>query len=990
MIASTRFRRLMSSGTGFIIFLPTLFKVYCEAEGDPGIREGIEYAFHRFYAVHEEAFVYQALQIISRLMAQPSADSDWISNNAYHLLYSLKSSPSTQDAAGIRDANKAQEEETALAISADERPQVFLASLRKDGKAASEKLQNSISAELFENKRFQPENIIKMLLTVIAHDPAVKRAEHFVRLFRFLTPHLYNASNSARTVLRDGIDALGNIIANKVTTKMKTPDPANTLGEKMVLDEEKPNVATSSPCDMHAMRSDYLLLFVSYAKAGGNYRPTTLQRALDLTKQILRESSASSTGIESIRVFMDQLAQTFVTRDDPKYAVSILKELAPIVSAHGGVLDLTGLLKRLVILTANPSFANDPKFSKIVVNQICSSVLDVCEMAAQENILSALKFRLTFVNLLARALCLYGTDIIADIEGREPSPAFLSGIMLPLISRLPARLEFAMETQWTDNWRQDVHARAWVRLFVYAMAAFQSPLGGNLKSVRGSIKRSPSFNLDDPAGAEAETPKLSLRKPRRQRSSPGSVAASIRLAMAFVTLKAVILRGEEDISSLLPSAWSAVGALLRSTLRDGSALFAFRGQPGSVTPSPMPSPIASTSFTELMNKHSEATRMRSTSSASEARLHAPSTEGHSSNRTSRPASPANGPARQNSMRSFPCPRFVDYLTWSLLEFICLRRSPLMIQLRTYMNERLVQLHELLQNVEYGSPAFGEVRTRRASRPISSMYAKPRISVRASSLTVTPEGSPRFGPADRHNPFANNLESLSSLSSLASPELGASHSSPRLTKGRKPIIHLGTAVSPAKSFLSPSLIPQSTSANSNLSVLQSGEDLTGQSDTVAALDARQTLAVTELRSVALARATYERVRAVQKCLGYAEFLPFPKALSKSALQGADRSPGLGFADASPALGSVSPRASFVLGREAVSDPDPEPRAWTKRTALEAIMVEAKELMHAWQAEAAITASVSDAGHGDGHLSARASMDELQDVTFVSMSEANPLR
>ena len=202
----------MSSGTGFTIFLPILFKVYCEGEGDPGIREAIEYAFHRFYAVHEEAFVYQALQIISGVVARPSADSDWLSNNAYHLLYSLKSNTSAQDAAGIHESNKAQEEETALAISADERPQAFLASLRKDGKAVAEKMQSSISTEFFENKRFQPENIVKMLLTVIAHDPAVKRAQHFVRLFRFLTPHLYNASASTRTVLRDGIDALGNII----------------------------------------------------------------------------------------------------------------------------------------------------------------------------------------------------------------------------------------------------------------------------------------------------------------------------------------------------------------------------------------------------------------------------------------------------------------------------------------------------------------------------------------------------------------------------------------------------------------------------------------------------------------------------------------------------------------------------------------------------------------------------------------------------------
>lgn len=984
MIASTRFRRLMSSGTGFTIFLPTLFKVYCEAEGDPGIREAIEYAFQRFYAFHEETFVYQALQVISAVVARPNEDNDWIASNAYHLLYSLKSAPPQQDAAGIYDVNRIQEEETALAISADERPQAFLASLRKDSKGSAEKIQSSISAEFLENKRFQPENIIKMLLTVIAHDPLVKRAEHFIRLFRFLTPHLYNASNSARTVLRDGIDALGNIVTNKLVAKVRAPDPVNVRGEKMSLVEDEKSMGarlerSAALCDIPSMRSDFLLLFVAYAKIGGAYRNTTLLRAFDLTKQILRESSASNAGVESIREFMDQLAQTFVLRDDPKYTVSILKELAPIVSAHGGLLDLTGLLKSLVALSANPKFANDEKFSKILVSQICTSVLDVCEMAAQENILATLKFRSIFVHLLARSVCLSGTDIFADLENREPSPVFLSGIMLPFIFRLSTSTEFSMETQWTDNWRQDAHARAWPRLFAYAMKAFQNPLGG---STRGSIKRSPSMGADDTT-ADADTSKLSLRKPRRQRSAPGNVAASVRLAMAFVTLKAVILRGEEDISALLPGAWTAIGALLRSKLRDGSALFAFRGHIGSATPSPMPSPVASMSFSEMMNRSNDSTRMRSASSASELRLKANSTEGRSSsNRTSRPVSPANTPARQNSMRSFPCPRFVDYLTWSILEFICLRRNPLTIQLRTYMNERLLQLHELLHNVDINRPTIGELRTRRASRPISSMYAKPRVSIRASSMTVTPEGSPRFGPADLANPFVGNLGSIPSMSSLGSPELNYSPSSPRLFRGKKPILHLGTAVSPAKSLLSPSFLPQSTSVGSSLLAPQSGED--ASDPIVDVLDVRQTLVTTEIRSVSLARMTYERVRTVQKFCGYVEFLPLPKLFSKpvvaNAQQNINSTPVI---DSSPAFGNISPRNSFVLGQEVNIDPEPEARVWTKRGAADTIMAEARELMHAWKVEATIVTSVFDTG--DGTHSSRVSTEE-PDATFLYAADA----
>ena len=64
MIASTRFRRLMASGSGFTLFMPAIVKVYCEAEANIDLRNTIEYAIHRFYAVHEEVFVFQTLDVV--------------------------------------------------------------------------------------------------------------------------------------------------------------------------------------------------------------------------------------------------------------------------------------------------------------------------------------------------------------------------------------------------------------------------------------------------------------------------------------------------------------------------------------------------------------------------------------------------------------------------------------------------------------------------------------------------------------------------------------------------------------------------------------------------------------------------------------------------------------------------------------------------------------------------------------------------------------
>lgn len=107
MIASTRFRRLMTAGTCFTLFMPVIANVYCESGKHLGIRAAIEYAVNRFYAVHEEAFVFQTLDVLSSLVRHPGVDGEWVAKNIYSLLSTLKAGHvPALDVAGIHDANK--------------------------------------------------------------------------------------------------------------------------------------------------------------------------------------------------------------------------------------------------------------------------------------------------------------------------------------------------------------------------------------------------------------------------------------------------------------------------------------------------------------------------------------------------------------------------------------------------------------------------------------------------------------------------------------------------------------------------------------------------------------------------------------------------------------------------------------------------------------------------------------------------------------------
>ncbi len=184
MVASTRFHRLFISRGGYTLFMPAIIKVYTEAESHLGIRLAIEYAVNRFFAHHGEAFVYQSMDAMAHIMATANIEAEWVAKSVYALFSSLRKpiSPATQDAAGIHNSNKLQEREALLVLTAEEKPQTFLASLRPSGGQGKTPITIDIPEE-YEAKRLTVDNFVRLFLTVIAHDLTIIRSEQFLRFF---------------------------------------------------------------------------------------------------------------------------------------------------------------------------------------------------------------------------------------------------------------------------------------------------------------------------------------------------------------------------------------------------------------------------------------------------------------------------------------------------------------------------------------------------------------------------------------------------------------------------------------------------------------------------------------------------------------------------------------------------------------------------------------------------------------------------------------
>lgn len=780
MVASTRFHRLFISRGGYTLFMPAIIKVYTEAESHLGIRLAIEYAVNRFFAHHGEAFVYQSMDAMAHIMAMTNIEAEWVVKSVYALFSSLRKpiSPASQDAAGIHNSNKLQEREALLVLTAEEKPQTFLASLRPSGGGGKTPITIDIPEE-YEAKRLTVDNLVRLFLTVIAHDLTIIRSEQFLRFLRYLTPHLYHASSSARNVLQQGIEALGMVLL-RASSKTKAEAPSRLVEEDPqdaaiddILDQQL-HEKSKTPSDFVSMRLQYLYLIVAFTRAGGHLSTQASHRNLEVVKLLLRDSTNEIDN--AIASFLaDYMKSAFEQSParDLKELLTFLKDLAPIVSSYSLTVDFSGVFETTCRLCDNPQYANDSGFSQLIVTQICSAGLKACALAATEKLLFTLPCRISLINLASQAVFLWGADIMAEMEKHKPTHDFLTGVLLPFALSMQTATEIDMDRGRLEPWHREAHGRAWVRLLSYTMSACQK----TRRLVDSTLSRERSKSQE-------RSPTLGRRKEQLW-----------SFVTALQVLKIIVIRAHRDLSFSLPDVWVRIATFLQSMLSEGSAEFVSMSRDYSPSPSPTPSPRTSGLFDAAF---------------SQASYFPPSLH-----RTSLP------------QQTFCSPRMVDYCLWSLLELFCIHRTPLILQMRLFMQEKVLALDQDLRSQNTPSSS-------RISRPIS-VFSKPR---RRSGL-LSPDISPRIYPSASLNIQDSGLFSLSSRQSMSSPI------STPMVRDTHHIVHLG-------------LTHQ------------------GHSLSVSARESGQPQAkTTKVRSLSLIKATYRRIRIVQSYMGYQSMLlPFP--------------------------------------------------------------------------------------------------------------------
>ncbi|KAH7907950.1 hypothetical protein BJ138DRAFT_1128802 [Hygrophoropsis aurantiaca] len=792
MVASTRFRRLFTSGGGYPVFMPVVVKIYSEQEHHHGIRHAIEYATNRFYALHQEVFLFQTLEVVTHIAQSPGCDADWTAQNVYQLLSSLQrsaSQPST-DAAGIRNSNRTQEREALLITTAEETPQAFLASIRQTRSQGKEQVIVDLPEE-YETRAVDIDNLVRLLLTVIAHDPTIQRAEYFLHFLRILAPDFYNATKAARTVLREGIDALGTIVMRAVTKSklsdiLSMPSLVDTdLGssKKDSYVADQLHTESRAPGDIMAMRLEYLQLIEAFVRIGGQLSASTPTKIFDIVKLLLREAPQTSTQVAEFLAAYTELSLIRTSSPSIKEVCGLLSNLAPVMSSYASAVNFAGAHRVISQLCANPNHSKEPPFTNLIVSQICRAGLEAHESMSSQGHTVLSSDNAPFISILAQAVTFHDADVIAEIEKHSPSYHFLAGIVLPLVLTLKTSPAIESSGQPSDSWSRNALAGAWIRLLSYAMAS----------SRKHNQPRASSYSPE-------------RSKSQSERRSTTGKEHVMTLVASLQVIKVIIVRAQDELSAHLPGAWSRIGSFLKSLLADGDVKFALASQDQSAPPSPVHSPRSSVGSFDPFNPHDTT---------------------------------INASAALPSPPAFQNPRVVDYALWSLLELICLHRSPLMIQLRIVIQEKLLFMNEDIRAHQSGS-------SRSRSRRVSSMFTKPRrrtssIHSGISSIPSSPvlgASQSALGDLSLHPPELN----LRTPGFQRSPTSSPGDTMPR-------IIHLGP--------VHPSTMPNFAERRS---MSPSGVHHLTKSETI--------------KSLPLIRATYRRIRLVQACMGYDLLLPMP--------------------------------------------------------------------------------------------------------------------
>ncbi|RUS25477.1 hypothetical protein BC938DRAFT_472116 [Jimgerdemannia flammicorona] len=671
-----RFRRMFASNRGYALFLPAVFRIFCESENISAVRDAIISTFSRFFAIHEEAFVFQALGSIIPLALKAYQKSNelgaWMSENLYHLIKTLNqptSFGSSIDVLGLqlqielddRAVAMQEQEEAAHRTTATPLSDKLLKPLTPLTKAAAVPVAALLSMPT-SDKTFPLEDSVKLFLTIIAHDTGSTRAEQFVKMLRHLLPSfMRERSQSVRDLLDQGVVALIDVFWKfSKTAKPTMTNTTSALPDSNMMDGTLGGGARAestqqaygkqwSQNNRLTIKQEFVRLVQTYCKNGGSLSDVYHDRMAQIIRNVVKDYATRRIVCPTkfIKDYVTDVIPSISDLSDGRKAmVFLLSHIQLLYRAQWKHIDAADMFEGFAIVMERSHGRAVLTFevAHILKNRFVEVGLSIAVRSDWEDEgLRQQRFCNSLVRLMVSLMEHTPLDVVAEIERLPPTAPLIAYIVTPICMQYNLRSEYRSVLTLAENLRSDP-TNNWMRLLAYITRACS-------KASLIRAKENGHISLLGQSGnGELETP--TPDKQKRISVQPTTVASAM-FVMSFTALKVVLVRGSKSLDKS-KGAWLHVANFAKSSLLMGQNLNILRGLPSS--------PSANNRVS--LQEHDYFT---SSPGAFE---------------------PRRGSSLQQAGAASVFSTPIDFATWSFLELVISYKSPLILYMRTFIHQKL--------------------------------------------------------------------------------------------------------------------------------------------------------------------------------------------------------------------------------------------------------------------------------------------------------------
>jgi hypothetical protein len=677
----TRFRRLFDTNRGYSIFIPALFKVFCESEKIPSIKSAITFTWYKFFQVHGESFIFQTLGSLTPLILKGAAKStkvgEWLCSSLYELFKALSSPIKHLDSLGISDAVDKLNITDPLLF--DPPPLLNNTFRRRANSIASKSKGGLLGAQ--DEKVFSLEDLVRLFLTIIAYDPSSLRAEQFVQILQYFIPHLLGESSSVRALVDEGMAALTEVFLK--LSKSFRHLIYSTINAENVNETENAGTSNNKPFhsettaqafgkqwkqnDRMTIKRQFLILIQTYKKYGGILSDSSHNKMANIIRLMLKDYAALKVKVSTnfLKDYIrDALLFNTTSEDGKKPILSFLRQMSISFRQHYKFIDFSGVIEGLVLITSDRCrfTVNEQVISFALKDKFVSFGLSVALKPDWEDQIMQLKLCNSIVKLFVGLMIHSDQDILSELDKYQPSHQLMAYIVIPICHQYsPEEIYFTpMTSNTSTNLGKSKAISCWIRLLAYITKACNKESILRSKTTFTLLGNNSRQDLDD----DDDDDEYATNK-----FIPSTTEAVATFIISFTALKIVLVRAEKYITQT-KGMWVHINQFIRQVLgaagtsQNKSGFYSLNG-----------SPTASNTSIHINTEANDVNVDRTSFVRNNQ---------HSS----------SGSEGFNHIRSSFSSSSLDFVLWTFLELLLFYKLPLNLYLRTF-------IHQKLQNASTG-------------------------------------------------------------------------------------------------------------------------------------------------------------------------------------------------------------------------------------------------------------------------------------------------